>query len=206
MKTKSQKGFGLVPVLLILILVSVVGSTGYYVYNQQNNNKTDKSEVAGDVIAEETPISTPTPTATMSPVTGTQPANTQKYLFIKEWGVKIAMPNSTYTMEYRMGSNGRTLDLVSSEQKAIGGTCGMFDFARLHLRLVKNSEPVTDEIEQAHLSNSEYVKIGDDKYYFVSDYSGGSCNPNDRQGQPISDQEKAANAKILEVSKTLSKV
>ena len=39
----KQKGFSTVILLLSLILVAIVGFTGYYVWNQQNNKKTTEN-------------------------------------------------------------------------------------------------------------------------------------------------------------------
>lgn len=100
---KSQKGFGLVPFLLILLLVTAVGFTGYYVYNQQTK-KTEKSEVAGDSLTKitTTPSPSTTPKATVAPAATPTP-DTQKYLVIKEWGVKVPLSsgiqNATYKIE-----------------------------------------------------------------------------------------------------------
>ena len=45
---KNQKGFGIVPVLLVLILISIVSFTGYFVWNRQTEkNKEETSQVAG---------------------------------------------------------------------------------------------------------------------------------------------------------------
>jgi type II secretory pathway pseudopilin PulG len=74
MKKTQQSGFTPVVILLVLILVAVVGFAGYYVYNTQQNKKDDtKAAVANQ---------TTTPAAQTT-------TDTQKYLVIKEWGVKI---------------------------------------------------------------------------------------------------------------------
>lgn len=109
---KTQKGFGLIPVLLILILVSVVGATGYYVYSQQANNKT---EVAGNssVKVSPTPSSTPIAQPTAKPV------DTQKYLIIKELSIKIPVPedlsSATYSYENNSGYEFATISMQDSK-------------------------------------------------------------------------------------------
>jgi prepilin-type N-terminal cleavage/methylation domain-containing protein len=40
-KTKNQNGFSLIEILLVLILVSVIGFTGFYVYSQKGSNSKD---------------------------------------------------------------------------------------------------------------------------------------------------------------------
>ncbi len=77
MKKLNQRGFSPIAILLALILVVLVGFTGYYVYNSQK--KDDNKAV--------------TPAPANAAATPSQPSaqDTQKYLVIKEWGVKIPL-------------------------------------------------------------------------------------------------------------------
>ena len=82
---KTQKGFAIVPILLILLLITAVGFTGYYVWDTQNNKKPDSSaSVAGETKTSPTPIASPTTVASPTPT-----LSAQKFLTVKEWGVKI---------------------------------------------------------------------------------------------------------------------
>jgi uncharacterized protein (UPF0333 family) len=93
MKKIRQSGFTPVAVLLVLILVTLVGATGYYVYNTQQNNKDDTKLTAAN------PAATPAPPST---------TNAQKYLVIKEWGVKVPLTNEIEdaTYYYKSGDGG----------------------------------------------------------------------------------------------------
>lgn len=77
MKKINQRGFSPIVILLVLILAVLVGFTGYYVYNSQKND---------DKAAAPTPPVKSTATTNQS---NTQ--DTQKFLVIKEWGVKIPL-------------------------------------------------------------------------------------------------------------------
>ena len=113
---KKQNGFALVPILLILILLSVVGFTGYYVYSQQTSKKTDSAAaVAG--AAKTTPTSTPTANSTPSPT----PTSSQKYLTIKEWGVSLPITDQYSDVVYKYGKEGisfqsRTFSKLSNNE------------------------------------------------------------------------------------------
>lgn len=96
----KQKGFGLVPVLMVLILVSVIGFAGYYVWNNQYKKKetTQQPET-------QKPINTNSvkPTETTKPSTS---ADNQNYLVIKEWGVKIPLTSDIEDAGYTINPNG----------------------------------------------------------------------------------------------------
>ena len=77
----NQKGFSAVIVLLGLLLVVAVGFTGYFVWNTQNSKKDTAAEVAPATATKpETKQETPAPAK-----------EEQKYLVIKEWGVKMRL-------------------------------------------------------------------------------------------------------------------
>jgi type II secretory pathway pseudopilin PulG len=77
MSKTSQSGFAVVELLLTLILVAIIGFTGYYVWHSQK--QTDKAlNVANDAAQTITPKKTSI-------------ASSQKYLTISEWDVKVPL-------------------------------------------------------------------------------------------------------------------
>lgn len=109
MKKHTQSGFSLVVILLVLILVAVVGFAGYYVYNTQQNKKDTASQPATDKkLTSANPAATPAaPTA----------QDTQKYLVIKEWGVKVPLAKNIEdaTYYYRAFEDGGSAVYVSTK-------------------------------------------------------------------------------------------
>lgn len=87
MKKINQSGFSPIVILLVLILVVLVGFTGYYVYNTQ---KKDESKAAA-VPAPANVAATPAQPSTQ---------DTQKFLVIKEWGVKIPLTDANADAYY----------------------------------------------------------------------------------------------------------
>ena len=76
MKKLNQKGFTAIEAILILVIVAIIGGTGFYVYN--SNKKSDKtSETTESTIAQ-----SPAPTEA-------------KYLSVKEWRVKFKVSDDT---------------------------------------------------------------------------------------------------------------
>ncbi|MDQ5958793.1 MAG: hypothetical protein QG562_612, partial [Patescibacteria group bacterium] len=82
------KGFSAVIVLLILILIAVIGFTGYYVWNTQKSKNKQTTQNG------QTNIETSEAANSQEQTEAAKPADTQKYLVIKEWGVKIPIDTS----------------------------------------------------------------------------------------------------------------
>lgn len=91
MKKINQLGFSPVVVLLALILVVLVGFTGYYVYNTQK--KDDKAAAPSP------------PAKSIATTNQSSTQDTQKYLVIKEWGVKIPVSEKYVDVTYKMGND-----------------------------------------------------------------------------------------------------
>lgn len=97
---KGQKGFSAVVLLLGILVVTAVGFTAYYVWNTQNNKKEESVvvEPTAEVKSETVNNNTKTP-------------DTQKYLVIKEWGVKIPISDKFADLNYRFNSTEDTVTL-----------------------------------------------------------------------------------------------
>ena len=160
---KNQKGFSAVIVLLSILVVSVIGFAGYYVWNtQQDKKEKEVATVAG--AQEQAPAvkeeSQPTPTA----------QDAQKYLEIKEWGVKIPLTEIISDASYTYGSayNEVTLYKVSYAQQwsncdGGGGSIGRFKDANDPLFARDTVGPGTFD---ALVARS--VKINEYHYYYIS--------------------------------------
>ena len=98
---RNQKGFSAVVLLLSFILVVAIGFTGYFVWNTQQNKKDEKAEVASSTVTEkDKPAEEKIPDKVE-----------QKYLVIKEWGVKIPISDKFADLNYRFNSTEDTVTL-----------------------------------------------------------------------------------------------
>lgn len=186
MTKNYQKGFGIIPVLLVLILVSLVGLTGYYVYNTQQPKKTNDSAVSADTAKQDSSNSAATQaTTTAAAQTETKPADTQKYLVIKEWGVKIPLSSGIEDLTYQY---------TSYSDYALGG------YARLgtqKLLDMKCGDGINGSIvrspKESSTSGISLGKINNNYYYFTHAQSAcmSSTGPNDPklQVQVATDKE-----------------
>jgi hypothetical protein len=86
---KSQSGFGGVEALLFLVIIGIIGFTGWYVWNSKAN--TDKNLTA---------VSSTTPIVKKSTTPTASTADATSYLTIKEWGVKIPVSNGLKGLTY----------------------------------------------------------------------------------------------------------
>jgi hypothetical protein len=83
-KISKQSGFAVVEGLLIFVIVGIIGFTGWYVWHSQKN--ADKS-YDNSSNSSQTTASPGKKATTTNQKTST--SSTQKYLTIKEWGVRI---------------------------------------------------------------------------------------------------------------------
>lgn len=98
MKEHNQNGFGLVPAFLILIIVGLIGFTGWYVLNSKNQTDKTLSEASSSASAA---------------------SASQKYLVIKEWGVKVKIDSSLGQLSYTIGGNNYNLHFKSDLEKKL---------------------------------------------------------------------------------------
>lgn len=89
MKT-NQKGFSVVEVLIVVVIVGLIGTVGWFVYDRQkskNNEQpvTQNSQQNQETIKQETKAD----------------AN-EGYLVVKEWGLRFKMPSNITDVQYRV--------------------------------------------------------------------------------------------------------
>lgn len=190
MRKLNSKGFGVIEGLLILVIVGIVGGTGFYVYNA-NKNTSDGSDRATIVKDEEQ-------------------ADTRGYLVIKEWGVKVPQLPQGNLISYEIDENDKNrAHFVSSEQKALGGDCGEFSSARYSIYKADVGYEPSDYILKAGLDEAVNenltIEIDGEVYYILGDFSGGACTEESEEGEGISTEELKANDNLLEALKGLVK-
>jgi flagellar basal body-associated protein FliL len=88
MKT-NQKGFELVSILVIFVIVGLVGAIGWLVYDRQKSNK-----------AADTTSTQQEPKVETVPDPSEESTANTEYLIIKEWGVKIPLTETTKNASY----------------------------------------------------------------------------------------------------------
>ncbi len=167
MKTlKNQKGFSLVEGLLIVIALSIVGFTGFYVYNanKQDPKISDssiqqKSNSDNEQLSEEDP--------------------NEGYLVAEEWGLRFKIPDNLTDVRYKISGdtmgifakpiqdkNGQSFDVEYPEDYDKIDEYGNFSYSQGNL--IKSKDSSQDYFGQAVKGK----KLGDYYYYTSHSFSG----------------------------------
>jgi hypothetical protein len=161
---KNQKGIALLETLLILLILTIIGFGGYYVWNSQKQS--DKSLSSAEKASQPTPVSNSN-------------SASKKTLTIEEWGVK-ATYSSSVSLKYvlRDGDN-NVAETSSQELDSAGCPNGGGLIARYTSNQAAN-EPgghgMTASAFAKTLNTGEYGHVGD--YYFFFEHSQFGCGDN----------------------------
>jgi hypothetical protein len=161
-----QKGFAHVVGLVLVLLVAVVGGTGYFVW--QSVQKADKNSAAASQSKNNsTTNKTPQPTQNVS---------SQKYFKIKEWGVE-APYSGALNLQYRPGSDGSYIIFSSKELIATDPACKT-------AAIINRAKPTKDmgfgmtaAEEAAYLDNKgfkDHSFVGG--YYYFASHGQAACS------------------------------
>jgi hypothetical protein len=167
MKT-NQKGFGVIGIFAVVIIIGLTGAVGWLVYNKQKS-KTDNKNT----------------TAQTSQQTNEQAKPVAKdevksnYFEVKELGVKFELSDNLSGLYYSMGNNNKTAYFSLNEFK--GTECAADKIAQVAL-----SRYSDDDFEQdLEASKDNARKIG--AYYYLSAGGQAACS------EDMNVQEKATN-------------
>lgn len=173
---KSQKGFAALESLLIVVIIAIVGGTGWYVMRAKNN---------ADITLSQTTSSSVVPTKKAA---STKPDTvSQKYLVIKEWGVELPLPANIQDAVYGGGNNSGGYDsfrLSTTSLSTQDPQCGpdqtsvgyiLRQTAALHDTNLSNykDDPLNYPVYD--------TKIGD--YYYSYQHSQAACSNKDSVNQ-----------------------
>ncbi len=177
MKT-NQKGFSVVEILIVIVIVGLLGTVGWLVYDRQQSKTSDSqtttqpTEQKQETSQEETP-----PTDN----------DTQSYMEIREWGVKLPLDSSLGGLSYAI--TGKYASIRSHELDKLSGSCttNSVNVARgTANEVVPNSmgsdegstflEVYNDTVVDTDALTTRSIKAKSGEYYFVAPgFAGASC-------------------------------
>jgi hypothetical protein len=142
----DQKGIALLGGLIFLAVISLVGGTGFYVYNT-NNGPNQPLSVTPAKKTNKAVTAQATTSTTIKPIDNKNPG----FVTIKEWGVavRIGSVSNADKLTYRMAKDEHGDDTVYFTIKNVPENCRNVGFA-LHRKTIGESE--------------KYVKIGNGFY------------------------------------------
>ncbi len=151
----KQTGFAVVEALLIFVIIGIIGGTSWYVWKTQKSAKQSNNATQ--------PISN-TQTKPVPSNNNQTPESMQKYLDIKEWGVKLKLSEKS-TGVYYVVKDGSTIWLFDKnfdEQKNSNGTQCKDDTFPPYV-IIRNRGSKTENIDTAismQIKVSDYVYTG----------------------------------------------
>ena len=152
MKKLNSKGFGHVEILLVILILTVLGTVTYLVKSKSDDKKTESTAVVSTSATPAIPTTTEKKTSD----------ETIKYLSVTQWSVK-GVNASSYKLSYSIEKNG-SLEYArfnSEELTAKGDAC---DDAGAGGTITRSSE-----------TSEGAKKIGNYYYYFSR--GNGTCGP-----------------------------
>ena len=180
---RIQKGFTTLEMLLVIIMLAIIGFTGYYVYHsKQQTDKTLNAAQADNASAPSTKLKSST---SKSPTT-------QKYFTITQWGVR-APYNGNLNLSYTIGSGSDSNMATFSSQEltsADSGCSGRGGFVTRYLgtdsAIDFNQSDKTIAQFAAEQGQSTYGHAGDYYYFFAHDQA--ACGTDINATQSIQEQ------------------
>jgi hypothetical protein len=199
--SRQQQGVTVVEALLIIIVIALVGFAGWFVYHKEHKT-TDSSkgtaphtasvtnfeeckQSAGSKMLETAPEQCVTKDGKKFTDTGSQ---SQKYLAITEWDVKIPYSGSD-TFTYQLKGSTQSAVTVISKNLADKYGCINYGAGTLSRLLATDaSDAEGHTVAQRYASDpSAYTKLGNYYYGFTHDQA--ECN-----NAPINEQNAANDA------------
>jgi prepilin-type N-terminal cleavage/methylation domain-containing protein len=184
MKKLNQKGFTFLEMLLVLIILAIIGFTGYYVWN--SHEKTDSLLNTAQ-----------NETAAVKVTKKSNSTSSTKYFTISQWEVRAPYSGSL-SLEYSLGSPSSMPATASFSSSALDSSDTMCantkNYGGIITRYLSNDDYVTPDGQTtsqtaaayaATLTKAEYAYVG--KYYYFYEqpqaYCGSSQSSKDTQIQ-----------------------
>ncbi|HEX5448017.1 MAG TPA: hypothetical protein VFW90_02335 [Candidatus Saccharimonadales bacterium] len=193
---KTQKGFAALEGLLILIIIAIIGGTGWYVWHSKNQTDNTLDRAA----SQETTASNK-----KESTNATESAPGQKYLVITQWGVKAKNPQGL-TLEYKIDKNTAVFTSKELVSASGGKSCDGGSIWRvLPTDMVPFEGPPDEVTAQQYIDDTKndssfsqnYSKLG--QYYYIYRGEQGACS----DGSEIQNLQSQTEQAVADLLKSL---
>lgn len=174
----NQKGFSVVEILIVIVVVGLVGAVGWLVYDRQKS-KTEHKDAA---------VQTSEQTNEQAKQETKDEVKQTNYFEIKELGVKFELSDNLSGLYYSIGNNNKTVYFSLNELK--GTDCAADKTAQVALTRYTDEDFANDPT----VSKEQARKIGN--YYYMSIGGQAACSEDDKVQQKAS-QLRADIVKLL---------
>jgi prepilin-type N-terminal cleavage/methylation domain-containing protein len=177
-RLKNQQGFGIIEMLLVIILLSLVGFIGYYVYHA-NNKATDTYDQT-------------TNASSAQPIANKPSASSpQDYLAIQQWGVKLPL-TSDLSGAYYVSKNST---VYLSLDKYKGTDCAADQVSLGSLSRFTSTD--RDEDGKSMLSNVPTATKVNNWYYYYQQPQANCSGSTPESGARANEEAEFAKASAL---------
>lgn len=169
----NNKGFGVVEGLLVLVIIGIVGGTGYYVFNA--NKKADSGSNGSKIVSDKRKVF---PNQIIT-------ENNTNYLLIKEWGVKFPVSEKMQDIYYyyKKYNGGEAVYFSNKALATKFPECAADQTSRIALgRYVKGDTLKDEPVERI----SDAVMV--EGHYYVHEGPDSSCYNEGTEGSPKKDK------------------
>ncbi len=205
---KNNKGFAVVEMLLVLLVIGLIGGIGWYVYQRQQKDEPKQAAITNfdECVAAGNPVmeSYPEQCAANGQTFANQEQKTElakevNYFEVKELGVKFKLNDSLEGLKYKVseGSNREDAAMVYFSSDALDGTSCAVDSGISASYLIRKRKDQMEPNEFSAVSKTA-KKIGENYYYFTGGHAG--CSPDDQSIQTKADLLRRG---LMEVQNTI---
>lgn len=186
---KTQSGFALVESLLIILILVIIGFGGYYVWHsQKQTNKT---------------LDTAATTSQKAASAAASNTSSQKYLTIKEWGVKVPLTDADSDAYYLIKSDLPNVAYLSLEKYKNTECSADNTTLAAYFRFTKDeTDPLGGQTYFSERPDS--VKIG--SYYYSVNHPQAACSTTSSDGEPTQADVDAVQSPYQALAEAITKV
>ncbi|HWT55789.1 MAG TPA: hypothetical protein VN031_02010 [Candidatus Microsaccharimonas sp.] len=197
MRARNQTGFAVVETLLVLVIIAMVAGTAYFVWHAQRN--ADASLNAANSSASKI-VKSNKPTAQGEGGPGL--SNSQQYLTIKEWGVRMKLNASQSSLYYKVSDSTPNIIYLSFRTiTAVAPDCT--ELAAVS-RLTQ-AEQASATAQPSDMNAPGSIKI--DSYWYGYEHSHADCTDGtDAMRAAVEKAQPSSSSDLYSIFKTLEAV
>lgn len=158
----NQRGFGVVEIVVVIVMVGLLGAVGWLVHDRQKI-KTENKDMAAQTSVQ---------TDEQAKQESKDEEKQTNYFEIKELGVKFELSDNLSGLYYAIGNSNRTAYFSLNEFK--GTDCAADKTAQVALTRYTDEDFASDPM----VSKEQARKIGD--YYYLTIGGQAACSENDK--------------------------
>ncbi len=195
---KNEKGFGVVEILLVIVVIGLLGLVGWMFFSKQNDSKTNNNATTPKITSPKEADQTKPDVAKQQEV---KPDTNANYLVVKEWNVKFSIPSglgkATYNID--LGQDPNYVALSGS----LTGEVDKYSFST-KCNLLGITRSTTDKAPQAEPKATKLGKVGTDYFYSTLQRRATPCSSfSEYKAEGSLNSELKVNDLLIEMAKRL---